>query len=581
MIRLNGIGHVCGRRFHKEPNMNVSAKHSFIGRISACSWTMLMAISWCAAAPPEPATGSGSEAGFEARLQPAPFENVAGGCLISSELRPINHEPALHETCLSPVDSARIFAQARRYFRDNHGAARFPPYAFYPMAGTVDRDIIHGNFVDLQPGAGVLDLNCTMMSYDGHNGIDTTVRSFAEHVIGMPIFAVADGTVIGAHDGEPDMNTQWLGQPANYVSIDHGGGRVCAYLHMKNGSVAVSVGEKVRAGRQIGMAASSGNSTWPHLHFQSIDFPSGEIFESFAGPCRPGPSGWVQQAPLKTETFLIDFGPTWIDLTTVPLLPFAQPRSGQFALTDGPIRFWGVGGNAYANSVGRTLFRRPDGTIAFDSGVINFNNPPFRFFWIRQSFDVPDMHILKGTWHIIFMLNDRTMIEAPVEVFEAHVPGFNRPPALIALAFEPPNPTVDDVLFCRIDSPNLLDDLDYDTLRYHYVWSVDGEIVRDVTTAARSDAIPHHVVPCYGAAVEVTVTPNDGTVDGAPVVAQVMTTALQPADINCDGVVNINDLMAVINAWGPCPGQGPCLADFDGNGSVDVADLLGLLANWS
>ncbi len=37
---------------------------------------------------------------------------------------------------------------------------------------------------------------------------------------------------------------------------------------------------------------------------------------------------------------------------------------------------------------------------------------------------------------------------------------------------------------------------------------------------------------------------------------------------------------AVVNvgvAWGPCKG---CPADFDGNGSVGVSDLLALLANW-
>lgn len=45
-----------------------------------------------------------------------------------------------------------------------------------------------------------------------------------------------------------------------------------------------------------------------------------------------------------------------------------------------------------------------------------------------------------------------------------------------------------------------------------------------------------------------------------------------------DGVVSINDLLAVLGAWGPCPP--PCPADLDGSGAVGVPDLLALLFNW-
>ncbi len=51
---------------------------------------------------------------------------------------------------------------------------------------------------------------------------------------------------------------------------------------------------------------------------------------------------------------------------------------------------------------------------------------------------------------------------------------------------------------------------------------------------------------------------------------------LCPWDINGDGVVNIVDLIALLGAWGP--GGGP--ADFDGDGDVDIVDLIKLLANW-
>ncbi len=51
-----------------------------------------------------------------------------------------------------------------------------------------------------------------------------------------------------------------------------------------------------------------------------------------------------------------------------------------------------------------------------------------------------------------------------------------------------------------------------------------------------------------------------------------------PADTNHDGVVNVTDLLAVINAWGPC--QPPCPADTNADGQVNVTDLLTVINAW-
>ena len=50
-----------------------------------------------------------------------------------------------------------------------------------------------------------------------------------------------------------------------------------------------------------------------------------------------------------------------------------------------------------------------------------------------------------------------------------------------------------------------------------------------------------------------------------------------PSDINGDGNVNVTDLLAVLAAWGPNPGHA---ADFNNDGFVNVTDLLELLAAW-
>ena len=54
-----------------------------------------------------------------------------------------------------------------------------------------------------------------------------------------------------------------------------------------------------------------------------------------------------------------------------------------------------------------------------------------------------------------------------------------------------------------------------------------------------------------------------------------------PGDINGDGVVNIEDFLALIAAWGPCGDCNDCPADFDGDCMVGVTDFLILLENWS
>ena len=53
-------------------------------------------------------------------------------------------------------------------------------------------------------------------------------------------------------------------------------------------------------------------------------------------------------------------------------------------------------------------------------------------------------------------------------------------------------------------------------------------------------------------------------------------------DVNQDGVVDIDDLFAVLAAWGSCPNPpAECPADVDDNGEVNIDDLFAVLANWS
>jgi pyrrolidone-carboxylate peptidase len=55
-----------------------------------------------------------------------------------------------------------------------------------------------------------------------------------------------------------------------------------------------------------------------------------------------------------------------------------------------------------------------------------------------------------------------------------------------------------------------------------------------------------------------------------------------PGDVNIDGRVDIDDLLNVINSWGPCPlPPMHCPADLDGSDAVNIDDLLYVINSWT
>jgi hypothetical protein len=81
-----------------------------------------------------------------------------------------------------------------------------------------------------------------------------------------------------------------------------------------------------------------------------------------------------------------------------------------------------------------------------------------------------------------------------------------------------------------------------------------------------------------------TVTATIGNLSASAAV--VVVSVPVPGDITGDGIVNIDDLLMIVNFWGPCPAlPQPCEADIDpapnGNGVVDIDDLLQVINNWT
>lgn len=92
---------------------------------------------------------------------------------------------------------------------------------------------------------------------------------------GAPLYAVANGAVVVARDGRPDIPPRTknlsLRTPndfgGNQVLLRIGPGMYACYAHLKRGSVRVRAGQRVRVGQRIGVAGNSGNTDGPHLHF--------------------------------------------------------------------------------------------------------------------------------------------------------------------------------------------------------------------------------------------------------------------------------------------------------------------------
>ena len=147
-----------------------------------------------------------------------------------------------------------------------------PPKEFAtPIEGTPAVDWAISGYPDRDPRAdSFADYLGRGYTYDGHRGTDIAIADMAAMDEGVDVYAAADGTVAVIHDGEFDRQIEWLdpAPPANYVTVDHGGGWQTDYWHLRAGSVAVSPGQTVTAGQKIGEVGSSGISSGAHLHFQ-------------------------------------------------------------------------------------------------------------------------------------------------------------------------------------------------------------------------------------------------------------------------------------------------------------------------
>jgi len=93
---------------------------------------------------------------------------------------------------------------------------------------------------------------------------------------GRRIVAPADGVVTevirGVRDNVPGSMNPYSGL-GNAVMIEHREHEVSVLAHLKQGSIKVKAGDRVKRGQLLGLCGNSGNSSEPHLHYHLQNTP--------------------------------------------------------------------------------------------------------------------------------------------------------------------------------------------------------------------------------------------------------------------------------------------------------------------
>lgn len=109
--------------------------------------------------------------------------------------------------------------------------------------------------------------------------------------IGTPVLAARGGVVMQVENdfAKAGLNRERYGGRANFIRILHDDGTMALYAHLREEGALVRVGQRVRAGQQIGLSGNTGFTTGPHLHFV-VQVNRGMKLESLPFRMR-GPAG--------------------------------------------------------------------------------------------------------------------------------------------------------------------------------------------------------------------------------------------------------------------------------------------------
>jgi hypothetical protein len=161
----------------------------------------------------------------------------------------------------------------------------------HPLAAALGVRVNSGRFADDYSIAG----------RDGEaTGLGADVRAPGAGVVVAAVADVPDNTRL------PEGGVEFAGQPAdpaatifgNHVVIDHGDGEFSVLGHLEHRSLQVRAGDRVDAKQPLARLGLSGNTDFPHVHYQLQDGPDARTAEGL--PFRFGELG-----PLEPGTILV------------------------------------------------------------------------------------------------------------------------------------------------------------------------------------------------------------------------------------------------------------------------------------
>jgi len=282
---------------------------------------------------------------------------------------------------------------------------------------TWNNAVILGNYVDQHTATGTLDYNCGARTYDGHKGTDISLWPFPWHLKNndlIQVVAAAAGVILAKQDGNSDENCTWNNQQWNAVYVRHSDGSVAWYGHLKKNSLTnKAVGASVAKGEYLGIVASSGISTGPHLHFEVYKqqpYQFSNLIDPYSGTCNglnPGVSWWANQESYRKPTL------------NAAITHNAPPEHGCPTANEDPYfsdQFAPGGGKVYTAVYFRDqqqgqftsmLLRQPNGTTWHTWGHTSPDTYSGSWWWWSWNLPVGGPF---GTWTFEATFNGQTIV---------------------------------------------------------------------------------------------------------------------------------------------------------------------------
>jgi hypothetical protein len=265
-----------------------------------------------------------------------------------------------------------------------------PPELVFPLDCKDNSDCVAVYYPDRLPGPGVRDYQCGNNALDGLPYAQISIRSLYELDKGIAVRAAADGEVKGGVDGIHDEGPNWRdreGNPPPYcgngIEIDHGNGWTGRYCHLREGSLFVKQGDRVKAGDTIAFAGWSGKANLPGLGFwlrRSDNIIDPFDSEDVASPCEGNGTPLWKDAPRHVrryeELIVVDAGFTASPQPLMPDVIRGYHHRRELPLTSPTLVFWVLVANVTAGEVRTMQIVGPDNKLVAEQKHEERDNRP-------------------------------------------------------------------------------------------------------------------------------------------------------------------------------------------------------------